>query len=554
MSWKDRAVKVSSSNSSWRDRAQPVIDMTEAPSEFESAARGAAQGASGNFADELYGAARGMYDDFSKMVTGGFDDAPKAEYDEFGRVSNLDEINKDITYAKHRDEYRADDKIAQEANPLSYGASQIAGSVLSPLNKVTKGMSLAKAGATLGGVNALGASEANNAVDIAADTALGAGGGALVGKLLDKTSPYISKGLNKAGNYFKNEAESLAENATGATRTQAEKFAPDAGRQLLDRGLVKFGDSAENIAQRTGQAMDDASANIDSALKALDAKGITASADNIVAELERKATDLAKDPSQAAVVRQIRGIIDDIVSTGESKPLLSAAEKTKRGFNKMARNWQDPDKGQAGKAAYLSYMDEVENAANAADKTLAAKFKEGKETFGLLAPMQEAAEKRAMTLNQSPFGGLLDMASAGSGGVLAGPGGSAAAIAGRRFIAPRVSSSLAVTADKISKSLMQSPQLATIAQKNPAAFNNLVSKISQQMETNIPRAAEQQDGPQKNNSYEKENIIKNVEGSKYAQILQNAAQRGDQAFGASHFVLLQKDPEYRKLVMGEQGQ
>lgn len=364
-------------------------------------------------------------------------------------------------------------------------------------------------------------------------------GGQALAKGLEVAKPFVSDKLNSLGKKLGSVAEDLAVNATGATGRQAEKFRDGAGRELLDRGLIKFGDNAENIANRTAAEMDKATGVIDSSLKKLDAKGVTASADNVVARLDQKIAQLRSDPSQSDVVRKLEGIVEDIIQTGNSNIPISQAEVTKRGFNKMAGNWQDPIKGQAGKEAYLGYMDEVERAANAAEPAIAGQFKEAKDTFGLLRPIQEAAERRASTLNQSPFGGLGDIASEA-----VTPGGSVL----RRLASPRISSSTAVTLDKISKGLLSSPQMSNLQKTNPTGFNNLVQILgarAPQVEQTLPRAADRDSA-----SFDKDSILQKTQGSKYQQVLQNAAQKGDQSLSAAHFVLSQRDPEYRKVMEG----
>lgn len=297
-------------------------------------------------------------------------------------------------------------------------------------------------------------------------------GGQALGKAISKSASYVGGKLRGA-------AEKTAVKATGATGLQASKFSDDAGGQLLDRKLVRFGDTPESVAQRVGGAVDDAGSSIDKSLKALDAKGVTANSDNVVATLNQKIAELKQDPSQSGLVKKLQGIVEDIKGTGKVNVPVSAAEKTKRGFRKAAGNWMDPDAGRAGKEAYLSYMDEVERAAQSGDPTLAAKFKDGKETFGLLAPIEEAATRRAHTLNQSPLGGLGDWASIGAGGAAGGPFGAAAGVIGKRMVMPRAASSGAVALDKAAGLLRSIPKFAEIEAKDPVAFKSLVGLLSE---------------------------------------------------------------------------
>jgi hypothetical protein len=64
----------------------------------------------------------------------------------------------------------------------------------------------------------------------------------------------------------------------------------------------------------------------------------------------------------------------------------------------------------------------------------------------------------------------------------------------------------------------------------------------------MPRAAEGQDDSTMNKMPDKNNLLQKTQGSKYSQVLQNAAQRGDDSLNAAHFVLAQRDPEYRKQI------
>ena len=43
-------------------------------------------------------------------------------------------------------------------------------------------------------------------------------------------------------------------------------------------------------------------------------------------------------------------------------------------------------------------------------------------------------------------------------------------------------------------------------------------------------------------------LMQKAQGTKYAQVLENAASNGDQSFAAAHFVMSSRDPEYRKVI------
>ncbi len=300
----------------------------------------------------------------------------------------------------------------------------------------------------------------------------------------------IPDAMNYASNKLGSLSEKLAENATGATGLQASKFRPGAGRELLDRGIVSFGDSPANIAEKSGAANAAAKATIDDALKSLDDRGVTVSVDNIVDEINKRIDKMKSDPAQSSVVRQLRNEIDNITETSSSEVPISAAEKTKRGYQDKV-NWVTPDSNPSNAAVSNVYKNAVENTAEAADPQIADKFKTAKDTYGLLAPIEEAASRRASTLAQHPTGGLGDMVAAGVGGA---PG-----VIAKKALFPRTSSALAVTGDWLSKKLAGGGQTL----------------------------------------------------GKYAQPLQAAAARGGNALGVTHYLLQSIDPEYQKMMQEE---
>jgi hypothetical protein len=482
--------------------------QAEAPkiSMGESAVRGATQGATLGFADELGGLAQQGMDKIAGLFGDSVTDVNKKLSDQ-GFKGDIGPKDSGALYTQARNENRFADDAAQKANPKTYGASSIAGSILPSLAvPFGAGAGVLKTAASAGGMGALQGLGNTEELDSkgAKDALVGAGLGAGTATIGSALAPYLAKGAasvsNKIGNAFGDTAEKLALNATGATGKQVSKFEDDAGRQLLDRGLVKFGDNAENIATRVGAESDRAGQSIGNVLKQLDEGGAMASSDNVVSALENHIKDLAKDPSKVQERAQLQSIIDAITETGDSNIPLSLSEQIKRGFRKKAGNWMDPEAGAAAKKAYLGYMDETERAANAANPELGQLFKNDKETFKLLAPIKEAAEKRAATLNQSPIGGLLDTTAGIGGALIAGPAGglgsAAASAAARRFIAPRISSSAAVGMDKIGDLLKVSPETF----------------------------------------------------GKFGNVLQSAAQRGSQALGATHFLLQQQNPEYQQLM------
>lgn len=174
------------------ERRQQSATQKEAPGMMESAGRGLAQGVSFGFADEasagISASMSGINDTIANFVNG------KMEFGDFvGAYRN------DVEAA------RAADAAAQEANPKTFAAGQVVGTIAPVL--ATGGAAAAgrgalgavKLGAGLGGLAAAGASEADltqgDVGGLAEDVLLGSALGAATGV----GGELVSKGLGAAG-------------------------------------------------------------------------------------------------------------------------------------------------------------------------------------------------------------------------------------------------------------------------------------------------------------------------------------------------------------------
>lgn len=336
--------------------------------------------------------------------------------------------------------------------------------------------------------------------------------GAKYGTLIGAAVPVVAKAIesgsdavsNTAGK-LKKLAEKSAVNATGATGKEATKFSDNAGRELLDRGIVKFGDSQEKIAGRASAAVEEANKQIDTALSDLENKGVKVDANKIYDSVRKKITELKADPSKADISGILEKELDNLVNATEAKGTtqfgVKEAEEIKRGYGRKAGNWADPEKSMAGKEMYQTYRKGVEDAATAKAPETAKLFEQGKKSYGLLAPIQEAAERRASTTAQSPAGGLADISAALAGFLKGGYVGAVTAAIGRRLVAPRIASSIAITADSAADMLRKIPQLAEVEVKQPAAFQAIVNDFvkSKNVSASPVKAAEEEPtkGPSK---------------------------------------------------------
>lgn len=459
-------------SSKTQPQAAPDVSM------LESGVRGAAQGATLGFADELTGAL--------ESAAGSLGLVP------------------DKTYEQARDEARAAYQAAEQANPGTYLAGNIAGGIGSAVLAPGAAASTAGRIAQAAGMGAVAGYGSSNDRDAAlADMARGA----IVGGAVGAAGEGISKAIPAIGNWLGNRAENLAVKATGATGKEAAAFKPGTGRAILENPNIRAWDSATGIARKTGEQLESTGEKLSSLLKGLDESGAAISTEDLANQLAQRADELAQGPT-APLSRQIMGLVDEIRNTapssrtglqlGENGQVMlkpSQVESWKRSYGDLIKNWVDPTSGVANKEAYDVMKNATEKFAQEAGGDVASAFQAAKNEYGTFMPVHEAAARRSGTLNQSPFGGLLDVQRAQLGQQIAGAEGATALPFVMKLLAPRLVNLTAHSTDFVSK-LMKTP---------PAALG------------------------------------------KFASTIQNAATRGQNAVAVTDWLLEQSNPEYRQM-------
>lgn len=168
--------------------ARPDVIVQKDISGVESAARGAAQGVSFGFADEVVGAVKAGGDVLEEVMSGNTTNP-------FADLS--------ASYSKYKNEYRANDRAAEDLNPKSYIAGQVGGSVASTMLPGGVFAKLAsntwKAGTAAGVLQGIGASESETLGGIASDAlvsgAVGGIGGKIASKIGTSTESMLAKNM-----------------------------------------------------------------------------------------------------------------------------------------------------------------------------------------------------------------------------------------------------------------------------------------------------------------------------------------------------------------------
>lgn len=267
---------------------------------LESFGRGAVQDATFGFGDEIAGVASALFGD--KDYAG-------------------------QRYRKGRDTNRENNKAAQAANPWSYAAGGLAGSVATSF---VPGLGLANTGAKLskvalqagkiGALSGIGHSEAEDlgglAKDALASGALSAATGGALSKIV-------------GGAPARAVQRRLGDVTGGATATMRDKVVGKAGERvgdslevLREKAFRKAGDSAPKLLAATEDALQETGERFAQAV----GNGAPVKVSNALGVVEDIANKLAKDPGKVDLARAVRGHADNILETWGNRTHVTPTE------------------------------------------------------------------------------------------------------------------------------------------------------------------------------------------------------------------------------------
>ena len=338
------------SKPTWNDTEEiqddiPSFEDTEAydePSQLESAARGAGQGLTMGFMDELLATLGTSGASPSQVVA----EPQKA-------IETEKQMMKD--YESNLQDERLRDQAAREANPYTYGTSEIVSGIVPGLvsgggaaaanlgKNLTKeavkdwskvslkeaAKNAAKLGAKYGAVSGAGYSEADDLEGLATDVAIGAGSGAALGAGL----PVAGRGLKKAADTAGAGLKGIAKRLPSAD-TIADSFKYGKKGRALDEDVI-----LEDIKKVGTELLD----NIES----------DKSANNIKA-VKEKLTKLGyKVNTKEAVedaIRDIKNITEGSLLDVKNKDILPTLERLTGGSRQVSKMENSAEKSMLKRA------------------------------------------------------------------------------------------------------------------------------------------------------------------------------------------------------------
>lgn len=227
------------------------------PGQAEAAVRGAAEGASLGFYDEIVGAVNAPIDVLTSRL---------AAWAEGVKPEDIDAPSMGDAYTQHRDEARTAQKTAEKAHPGTFTAGQVAGGIGSMLvpggaaakgvasaGKLAKGATAAGKLAGTGALAGMGSSEATDVKGIAQDAASGAGTALATGGAL-KGLGAAGKGLGKLAKTGSEQVQKRALGLTGRAGKQLGRENVQDATKLARQHEILTGDKLKTV-DRANQAL-----------------------------------------------------------------------------------------------------------------------------------------------------------------------------------------------------------------------------------------------------------------------------------------------------------
>lgn len=462
-----------------------------------SAVRQFVQGASSGLSDELAGITEAAGHALGFQGAGG--PVKDISLSKEGPTLDWDSLKK--AYSEGRDKERASLKKDSEDNPGVSAASNFAGMVISPANKLNP----AAAGAAMG----VGYSDSDSVSGVAKDAALGTALGYGAGKVADRLSPVVERAAQKISSGSKELANKFAARAIGAERGTIKKLGNErvlsAAEQMLNQGAISAGASTDDLISRNEALKKRGGEMMNQVYSAIDNKGAsTFNPMDVAVEVEKKIGDFWRSPLNNAETKQFENTLESILQRGDKPIPLKEAQVLKEEIRKAANfgkaaHLDVTPKEQMARDAYAVINNHIDQAVEKAsgvvsDAGLGDVLSKGKEIYGKSKTAEKLLSNKQAREQGNKLIGLTD-AIAGAGAV--GYGGTTGdwktaggVVLAKKGLERFGAQNAALAFNKIAKVLATTPEMANLAKANPQAFNAIVQKLEQRFSSELPKSAD----------------------------------------------------------------
>jgi len=530
----------------------PLVGTGE-PSKLESLLRGAAQGISFSIADEAAG---------TLGAAGKF----------LGGETGLDFDKIKEAYLKERDESRAAYEAAEKANPALYTTGDVVGGIatafvpgLGALN-AAKGARLATVAgkaALQGGLTGMGRSEGETIGDIAKDSAIGAGASALFGTGINLGMKGLEKvPFEKAGTAIKEGAKKLGRAFLGSSEEAADRYLNRTAQvnaakplgEIAESVIGEGSDSGINKLSNKISELDNAAWSTLNPRKPVGANKIVSKIDELQNGLE-VGGNIVGDAQMSAfsalerLKSSLKNADGELINVNErdAKRLIQALDQN--------INWNDPAAG-AKNSVLSGLRTELDMMLKMQNPSYAKAMQPVAEATALLQNVKRTFRNRQDPENVDKFLRLIKNA----------PNKDEAANVNRllRQMDERLGTQYgddvadAWTKSQLSKGDVQGSRRTLLGSVIGGTAGTLAAgpvggAIGGAVGAGAGTAVDKYAGVAMKNlldgTMKADAFIQSISGKvspQAVEALRKASQRGTQAMAATHFILQQQDPEYRK--------
>lgn len=438
-------------------------------------------------------------------------------------------------YLSNRDSYRKEIETSKLEHPGAATAGAISGALATSLmpglnaakgaTATARALNAAKAGAVMGGAMNPGdtagefsGAQLGDRIENASTGMLVSGGLQGLGEGAIKGASYLK---DKGGKALKDVAEKMAFKSGGAMLKDFRNASDrgtinETGRYILDQGL-KIGDTVDDIAERAGSHNEALGSKLDDLYNQagemfkdkMNGKGFDPLRDK--EEILQAAKKYLGDKVGAdAAVAKLGGYLDEVAARHGGAPMSPrAANNIKSSLDDAINYSRNPlSKDPASELAYSAARNKINQKNLAAIESLdggelADGLRATNKEYGLSKQVSKMANDMVNRQDGHKFFGLTDVIAGGAGatyGAVTGDWQSALlGMAAKKGLDKYGTTAIAVTADKISKQLLQSPKLKQLAAQNPNAYGAMVFNLVERLESksgalSMPRAADKDGG------------------------------------------------------------
>jgi hypothetical protein len=338
-------------------------------------------------------------------------------------------------YRRERDEARAKNEAAKQANPKTYMAGQIGGGVATALVPGAAPATIGKAavaGAGIGALAGVGGTDADltrgEIKDVAKDAAVGGATGGAFGAAAKPIATAVGGVLGAVSKNLQNLGQArlfkaaVGQNKRAFVQVDGKGLMEKAGQYLDDLG-VGLGDSTEGIAKKLTTRVDTLRTSLDDTVSALDAASggkITVSPQAIADRIEKEVAEpmkkiVASRKDYAEIMDEVQAIrgVDRPISFAEAAEQRAGVQKQ---INYDSFNKRDVVAGARRQIARI-WNDEIDKQAEGLLKSAGKKgdaYKELRHEFALAQELlghvanrvQGNAANRVMSPSDYGMGGI----------------------------------------------------------------------------------------------------------------------------------------------------